>query len=100
MYEYSKRPSKLKNFFLIFLLMVVVSAASIFIYSMYTKINIEDYTKTPEATATRLYSDAENVKEQAEFSNVLEEVTKGVVGISNKASPANTFFLSINRLPS
>lgn len=82
MYEYSKRPSKLKNFVLIFLLMVVVSAASIFIYSMYTKINIEDYTKTPEATATRLYSDAENAKEQEEFSNVLENVTKGVVGIS------------------
>lgn len=82
MYEYSKRPSKLKNFILIFLLMVVVSAASIFIYSMYTKINIEDYTTTPEATATRLYSDAENTQEQEEFSNVLEEVTKGVVGIS------------------
>lgn len=82
MYEYSKRPSKLKNFVLIFLLMVVVSAVSIFIYSMYTKINIEDYTKTPETTATRLYSDAENAKEQEEFSNVLENVTKGVVGIS------------------
>lgn len=82
MYEYSKRPSKIKNVILIFLLMVVVSAASIFIYSMYTKIDIEDYASTPEATATRLYSDAENKEEQEEFSNVLEEVTKGVVGIS------------------
>ena len=82
MYEYSKRPSKLKNFILIFILMVVVSAASIFIYSMYSKINIEDYTTVPEATATRLYSDAEKSQEQEEFSNVLEDVTKGVVGIS------------------
>ena len=62
--------------------MVIVSATSIFIYSMYAKIDIEDYTSTPEATATRLYSDAENKEEQEEFSNVLEEVTKGVVGIS------------------
>lgn len=82
MYEYSKRPSKFKNFILIFLLMVVVSAASIFIYSMYTKIDIEDYTSTSEATATRLYSDADSAKEQEDFSNVLEDVTKGVVGIS------------------
>lgn len=80
MYEYSKRPSKFKYFMLILLLMVVVSAVSIFIYSMYAKIDIKDYTASPEATATRLYSDAENVKE--DFSNVLENVTKGVVGIS------------------
>ena len=89
MYEYSKRPSKLKNIILIFLLMVVVSAASIFIYSMYTKINIEDYTTTPEATATRLYSDAESTQWQEEFSNVLEDVTKGVVGISKIKNKGN-----------
>ena len=89
MYEYSKRPSKLKNFILIFLLMVVVSAASIFIYSMYTKINIEDYTTTPEATATRLYSDAESTQWQEEFSDVLEDVTKGVVGISKIKNKGN-----------
>lgn len=80
MYEYSKRSSKFKYFVLIFFLMVVVSAGSIFIYSMYTKIDIKDYTASPEVTATRLYSEAENAKE--DFSNVLEDVTKGVVGIS------------------
>ena len=95
MYEYSKRPSKFKNFMLIFLLMVIVSVGSIFIYSMYTKINIEDYSSTPEATATRLYSDAENTKEQEEFSNVLEEVTKGVVGIS-KIKNTGTAILDSN----
>lgn len=82
MYEYSKRPSKFKKIMLIFLLMVIVSGTSIFVYSMYTKINAKDYIGSPEATATRLYSDAENINEQNEFSNVLQEVTKSVVGIS------------------
>lgn len=82
MYEYSRRPSKFKNFMIIFLLMVVVSGASIFIYSMYTKIEVKDYSDKSQITATRLYNDAEETQEQGDFSKTLEEVTKGVVGIS------------------
>lgn len=81
MYEYSKRPSKIKNFFLIFLLMIVVSAGSIFVYSMYTNIDVKDYGSAPEAIATRLYNE-NAIEEKEEFSTTLEDVTKGVVGIS------------------
>lgn len=81
MYEYSRRPSKFKKFMLVFLLMVIVSGVSIFVYSMYIKIDVKNYSSSPEATATRLYNE-EIAEEGEEFSSILEGVTKGVVGIS------------------
>lgn len=81
MYEYSRRPNKFKKFMLIFLLMVIVSGGSIFVYSMYTKIDVKDYTTSPETTATRLYNEVAS-EEKEDFSSILEEITKGVVGIS------------------
>ena len=81
MYEYSKRPSKFKKFILIFLLMVIVSSASIFVYAMYTKIDVKDYTNS-DGVATRLYNESIETVEKEEFSNTLEDVTKSVVGIS------------------
>ena len=81
MYEYSRRPNKFKKFILIFLLMVIVSGGSIVVYSMYTKIDIKDYNSSPETTVTRLYNEGTS-GEKADFGSVLEEVTKGVVGIS------------------
>lgn len=74
MYEYSRRPSKLKKYLLIFLLMVAVSAISIFAYAMYNKIEVQDYKS--ETSATRLYNDVQ------EDEINLEDITKGVVGIS------------------
>jgi len=80
MYEYSRRPSKFKNFILIFLLMVVVSASSIYIYSMYTKIEIQNFSVSPEATAERLYNDTK--EEETKTVLNLEDISKSVVGIS------------------
>ena len=40
MYEYKKRQSKFKRIFLNFILIVIVAAASIFIYDMYTNIDV------------------------------------------------------------
>ncbi|MGN1301480.1 MAG: S1C family serine protease [Clostridia bacterium] len=94
MYEYSRRPNKFKKFMLIFLLMVIVSGGSIFVYSMYTKIDVKDYTTSPEATATRLYSEVVS-EEKEDFSSILEEVTKGVVGIS-KIKNTGTAILDSN----
>lgn len=94
MYEYSRRPNKFKKFMLIFLLMVIVSGGSIFVYSMYTKIDVKDYNTTPEATATRLYNEVAS-EEKEDFSSILEEVTKGVVGIS-KIKNTGTAILDSN----
>ena len=74
MYEYSRRPSKFKNFILIFLLMVVVSMASIFIYSMYTKIEIQNFSVSPEATAERLYNDTKEGESKRDVN--LEDISK------------------------
>ena len=80
MYEYARRPSKIKNFILIFLLMIVVSATSIFIYSIYIKIDVKDYAVNPESTAERLYNEAK----EDEIKTVLnlDDISKTVVGIS------------------
>lgn len=77
MYGYSKRPNRFKNFLLIFFLMVAVSAISIFIYSMYTKIEVIDYSKDGGTTATRLYNDA--VSEEDDIVSSLEDITRCVV---------------------
>lgn len=81
MYEYSKRPSKFKKFILTFLLMVIVSLSSIFVYAMYTKIDVKEYTNI-DGAATRLYNESIDTVKKEEFSNILEDVTKSVVGIS------------------
>ncbi len=80
MYEYSRRPSKVKYFFITFFLMVLVSVISIYAYSFYMKIDVKDYSQEASSSATRLY--AEGNTEEQETSNMLEDVTKGVVGIS------------------
>ena len=40
MYEYKKRESKLKKIISLIFLIIIVSASSIFIYSMYTDIDV------------------------------------------------------------
>lgn len=52
MYGYRKSQSKLKKFALIVLLIITISTASIFLYDMYTNIDVENYTD--EVSAIRL----------------------------------------------
>lgn len=95
MYEYSRRPSKFKKFILIFLLMVIVSAASIFVYAMYTNIDVKNYNNNSDSTASRLYNESIETVEKEEFSKTLENVTKSVVGIS-KIKNTGTAILDSN----
>ena len=98
MYKYKKRPSKIKNFFLIFLLMTVVSLLSIFIYNMY--INIDVYSKDENdesSTGIRLSQnikeDKKNIQEQ-DITEILEKDIKSVVGISKIKNTGNSIFLN------
>jgi len=88
MYEYAKRPNKFKKFILIFLSFVAVSAGSIFLYSMYLKIEVQEYTPIANTTATRLYNDA--VVEEDDISSSLEEISRSVVGISKIRNKGET----------
>ena len=76
-YGYSKRPNRFKRFALIFALMIIVSASSIYIYSVFTKIDVIDYSKMNDFTATRLYNDEE--KEEEEILGKLDEISKSIV---------------------
>ena len=98
MYKYKKRPSKMKKVFLIFLLMAVVSALSIFIYNMY--INIDVYSKNDSddsSSAIRLSQDInldeKNIQEP-DITEILEKNIKSVVGISKIKNTGNSIFLN------
>ena len=80
MYGYARRPSKIKGFFIILVCLIIVSAGSIIIFELFFSKNINDYNISPSSTATRLYNDA--VVEEADISDILEEVSKSIVGIS------------------
>ena len=88
MYEYARRPSKFKRFILIFLSLALVSAGSIFIYSMYQKIEVENYKPISNTTATRLYNDA--VAEPEDINSSLEDISKSIVGISKIKNKGET----------
>lgn len=80
MYEYSRRPNKLKRFFLMFFSLVLVSVGSILLYSVYLKIEVKEVTPIANTTATRLYNDA--VVENEDIESSLEDITRSIVGIS------------------
>ncbi len=76
-YGYSRKSHKFRNFLLIFFLMIAVSAGSIFIYSIYSKIEVIDYSNDGNTTAIRLYNDA--ISEEDDVINSLEDITRCVV---------------------
>lgn len=80
MYGYSGKQSKFKSFVKIFLLMIIVSVISIFAYSIYAGMDISNYKNDENIVGTKLYNEVEPSKE--DFTDILENTTKGVVGIS------------------
>lgn len=82
MYRYEKRESKFKKVLGIVALMIIASISSIYLYKMYSKIDIEGQARTSEEktnTAVRLSAE---INEKTENSNIVEEATQCVVGIS------------------
>ena len=67
---------------------MAVSAGSIFLYSMYLKIEVQEYTPIANTTATRLYNDA--IVEEDDISSSLEEISRSVVGISKIRNKGET----------
>ena len=93
MYEYKKRPSKLKKFLIYFILIIIVSALSIFVYDMY--VNIDVYSNNENNQAVRL-SYEENISntEEQDVSKMLENTINCVVGISKIKNNGNSIFLN------
>lgn len=92
MYEYQKRNSKFKSVVIIILLMVIVSFASIFIYSMYT--NIEVYSPEKTNNAVRLSYEEKKEEKVKGIEEIIEETVSSVVGISKIKNTGNSIFLN------
>lgn len=85
---------KLKNLALIFVIMVLTSISSIFCYKIYEGIQINTY-ETQGTEATKTIKSVETMKEQGkEITEVIENVTSCVVGISKIKNTGSTIFLN------
>ena len=97
MYEYKKRPSKVKKVIFSIISIILIVAISIFIYDMY--INIEVYSDEQENNsnqAIRLSYEESNSTEETQDSitNMLENTIKSVVGISKIKNSGSSIFLN------
>ena len=97
MYEYKKRPSKIKKVITLIALILIVGATAIFIYDMY--INIDVYSSGQEnsgSQAIRLsYEEDSNTEQnQEDITNILENTIKSVVGISKIKNSGSSIFLN------
>jgi len=96
MYEYKKRPSKLKKFFAYLILIIMISALSIFIYDMYVNIDVysnEQNNINGEVIRLSNVEHVDNSKEQ-DITTILEEAVKCVVGISKIKNNGSSIFLN------
>lgn len=96
MYEYRKRESKLKRVFITILLMLIVSAVSIFIYDMYVDIDVYSSEQPNQNSgATRVsYNEEIQTNSNDDITNTLENTIKCVVGISKIKNTGNSIFLN------
>lgn len=81
MYRYEKRKSKIRKIFGTILLIIIVSATSIFLYNVYLNINIENVpnsTYEPSSAIRLAVEEEKNIN----VTHTLENATKCVVGIS------------------
>lgn len=96
MYEYRKRPSKLKKIIMTIILIIIVAAISIFIYDMYINIDVYSHEQDKGNEATRVsYAEQENQTQGNETSSsMLDDVVKCVVGISKIKNTGSSIFLN------
>lgn len=97
MYEYKKKPSKLKKFIILMLLIIGVAVGSVFIYDMYINIDIyspQQDTNNKEARRTS-YVEVNNEEINGkDITQTLEETIKCVVGISKIKNTGSSIFLN------
>lgn len=96
MYHYRKRESKLKKVIVLIILILAVATISIFMYDMYSNINIYSYEQFPSnslAVRTVYNSDSEESSED-DITTILENTIKSVVGISKIKNNGSSIFLN------
>ena len=94
MYEYKRRPSKIKKIFMTFVLIITIASASIFIYDMYINIDVYSEESNTIASRTSYIDQTQKIQGEEKNVNVLENVVKSVVGISKIKNTGNAIFLN------
>lgn len=96
MYEYKKRPSKLKKFLIYFTLIIIVSVLSIFIYDMYVDIDVySNEQKNMNTEAIRIANKEDlNKIEEIDITTILNDTVKCVVGISKIKNNGSSILLN------
>lgn len=96
MYRYKKKSSgRLKRFFMLVLLMILVSIMSILLYRMYEGIDV--YAGEGESYKTQLMAQQTEVTQKEKEPNITEkvnEITSSVVGISKIKNMGTSIFLN------
>ena len=94
MYKYKKRTSNLRKVVSLIILILLVASVSIFVYDMYINIDVYSHEQSDNSmSATRVsYTEENNQKAQEEdITQILEDITKCVVGISIKNTGSSIF---------
>ena len=94
MYRYKKKTNqKFKNAILILIIMLLTSICSIYIYKIYEEIDINTY-QTQALESEKTVKNIEQRKEEGkQVSDIVEDITSCVVGISKIKNTGNTIFL-------
>lgn len=89
-----KKKSVLKNFLLTVIVLVIISAVFIFLYSTYQKIDISDsnYEAEKEVSTVNEQSVENSMQNSKNVSDVLEEMMESVVGISKLKDNGSSIF--------
>lgn len=94
MLDYKK--NKVKRFFKNLLIVFIIVVITIFLYDMYINIDVQTYEeeKTSNVVAKRAYQTVETITENStQIADIVEKVTKSVVGISKLKDNGNSIFL-------
>ena len=97
MYKYKKRTGKIGKFFLIFLLIFVVSALSVFAYKIYISTTLysqENESSSYKTTKLSVSTNIENQVQVNDITNILDKTIKCVVGVSKIKNTGNSIFLN------
>ena len=97
MYEYKKRPSKIKKIIILSILMLTVAATAIFIYDMYINIDVysnEQVNNNSQAIRFSYEANSNAEEEEDSITNMLESTIESVVGISKIKNSGSSIFLN------
>ena len=86
---------KIRNFFIVVLIICVFAGISIYFYTTYNEIEISPEYEIQRTSSTEETQTVENVEQESKkIADVLEEVSQSVVGISKIKSHSNSIFSS------